>query len=255
LSVAERDVLKKIIPFYTFTKKNLGFQLANLQKNGTKYNQMIKTFNSTWDMLDLDDNEQDRFKLENFWIPIPFIDKDGQYKAIKSSLPLGDLGEFLDAPLRRILSATSPIVRAPFELATNKQIFSAMPIQEFKGQKGYYIPELSKKAEFGLSQLGLDVPISQAFDVGRTLANTAKGNITNPLEFAESAVGRTIMSTGSPEKTATRNAYNELDDLQNLMRYYKQEGIEIKTLAELENNKKFSSQRAIIEKIRQLRTK
>jgi hypothetical protein len=255
LSMNERDVLRQIIPFYTFTKKNLAFQIGNLSKNSVKYNQMVKGFNSMWDMMELEPDEQDRFKIENFWIPIPFFDKDGKFKAIKSSLPLGDLGEFLDDPLRRALSATAPIVRAPFELAMNKQVFSDMPIQEFKGQKGYYIPELSKKAEFGLSQLGLDVPASFAGDVIRTGKDVIQGNIKNPLEAAQSAVGRTLVSTSDPAATARRNAYNELDDLQNLMRYYKQEGIDIKTLAEMENNRRFNDQEAIIRRIKNLRAK
>lgn len=255
LSVAERQVLRKFIPFYTFTKKNLAFQMNNISKNSVKYNQMIKAFNNFWDTLDLEDDEMDRFKLENFWIPIPFRDKDGKYKAIKSSLPLGDLGEFLDDPLRRILSATSPIIRAPFEMATNKQIFSDMPVEEFKGQKGFYIPEISRKAEFGLSQLGLDVPAAAGFDIGRTVAGIAKGNVKNPLEAMESSVGRTLLSTGDPAKTQEREAYNDLDDIQNLMRYYKQEGIEIKTIAELSNSQKFKGQEAIIQRIKMLRGK
>ena len=92
LSGAERDVMRKIIPFYTFTKKNLGFQIANMQKNPVKYARMIKAFNSGWDMLDLNDDELDKFKVENFWLPIPFIGEDGKYRALKTSLPLGDLG-------------------------------------------------------------------------------------------------------------------------------------------------------------------
>lgn len=253
LSVNERDVLRKIIPFYTFTKKNLSFQVSNLARNANRYNNLVKTANDLWAGLDLDEDELDRFKIENFWIPIPFKDKNGKYKAIKSSLPLGDLGEFLSNPLKRGLAATSPIVRAPFELATNKQIFSDMAIEEFKGQRGFYIPEVSKKVEFGLSQLGLDVPAAAAFDVGRAVTDVAKGNINNIGDFTTSSVGRTIVSQGDPAKTASREAYNDLDDLQNLMRYYKQEKIDIKTLAELENRKKFSGQGEIIKRLQSIR--
>jgi hypothetical protein len=255
LSMNERDVMRQIIPFYTFTKKNLAFQLGNLPNNSVRYNRMIKSFNNMWDNMELAPEEQDRFKIENFWIPVPFFDKDGKFKAIKSSLPLGDLGEFLDDPLRRALSSTAPIVRAPFELAMNKQVFSDMPIQEFKGQKGHYIPEVSKKAEFALSQLGLDVPAAFAGDIARTGKEVLQGNIKNPLEAAQGALGRTLISNTDPQATAMRSAYNELDDLQNLMRYYKQEGIDIKTLAEIENNKRFGNQNAIIQRIQNLRAK
>ena len=38
--------------------------------------------------------------------------------------------------------------------------------------------------------------------------------------------------------------------MQNLMRYYKQEGVDILTLSEIENQGKFKSQKQIIERIR-----
>lgn len=253
LSNAEREVMRKVVPFYTFTKKNLAFQMANLQKNTSRYNQMIKAFNSTWNMLDLEDSEVDRYKIENFWIPIPFKDKDGKYRAIKSSLPLGDLGEWLSEPFRRALSSTSPIVRAPFEIALNRQVFSNMPIQEFKGQKGFQIPEFGRKLEYATNQFGLDVPMSAAMDLGRTTKNVIMGEETNIFSALEKGLGRSVINTGDPAATAERRAYNELDNMRNLMRYYKQEGVNILTLAEIENGKKMSSYRNTIQRLRDIK--
>ena len=34
----ERNTMKKIIPFYTFTKQNLLYQASNIMKNTPKYN-------------------------------------------------------------------------------------------------------------------------------------------------------------------------------------------------------------------------
>lgn len=252
LSVVEQDYMRKIIPFYTFTKKNLAYQMRNIMENGGRYHRLQKGFDSLWGTLDLTEEETDKFKVENFWIPIPYKTEDGKYRAIKASLPLGDLGEFAESPLQRALSSTSPILRAPFEIALNKQMFSGMPIEEFKGQKGFYIPEMGKKAEYALSQTGLDVPATLGFDIGRTVANVAKGEIKNPLLAAEGALGRSVTSIGDAERTVNRKAYNELDDLQNLMRYYKQEGIDIKTLDEIENKGVFSRTKQIMQELRRL---
>lgn len=255
LTVNEQDYLKKIIPFYTFTKKNLGFQIQNLGKNTHKYNNMIKAFNSAWDVLDLEDEERDMYKIENFWIPLPRMKEDGTYYAIKSSLPIGDLGEFLETPLKRVMSSTAPIVRAPFEMAMNKQVFSDMAISNYKGEKGFYIPEMTKKQEYGLSQLGLDVPASAAFDIGRAVSNVAKGETNNPLTFLEESVGRTLVSKGDRHKTAERKGYDNLDNMQNALRAYKQKGIDIKTLAEINNSKKLKGTQNIIRQLQGMRRK
>lgn len=250
LSVVEQDVFKKLIPFYTFTKKNLGFQMRNLMKNPHRYNKLVKSFDSMWDMLNLSPEELDAYTVENFWIPIPYIGEDGKYYAIKSSLPVGDLGEWMSDPFRRLMASTTPVARAPFEIVTNTQAFSGMPIEEFRGQKGFQIPEIPRAAEFALNQLGLDVPASQAFDIGRTVKDVAQGNITNPLDAIVGGLGRTVVSHKDPAATAQRNAYNELDHLRNLMRYYKQEGIDILTLAEINNR---SKKNAMQERINRLK--
>lgn len=253
LSVVEQDVIKKIVPFYTFTKKNLAFQIQNLGKNTKKYSQTIKAFDSLWGTLDLDAEERDMYKIENFWIPIPGIKDDGTYYAIKSSLPLGDVGEFLETPLQRAVSATAPVVRAPFEMAMNKQAFSGMSISDYKGQKGFYIPEISKKAEYGLSQIGLDVPAMAAADVGRSIANVAKGESNGILDTLNQAVGRTMVSEGNAEKTRERKAYDKLDNLQNSLRYYRERGIEIDTIAEINNKQRFKGTENIIRQLRAMR--
>ena len=69
-----------------------------------------------WDAQDIDVKEIEQYKRENFWIPIPGLTKDGKYVALKSNLPIGDLAEFFDDPIRRVVSSLSPALRAPFEL-------------------------------------------------------------------------------------------------------------------------------------------
>lgn len=251
LSVFEQDVMKKLIPFYTFTKKNIGFHLNNLMENTPKYINLKKAFDDAWGVLDLSPEEQDRYKLENFWIPIPKLDENGKYIAIKSSLPIGDVGELLDEPIKRGVASVTPLARAPFELAMNKQAFSGMPIQEFRGQQGHYIPELSKGVEYGLSQTGLDVPAMLGFDIGRTVSRLARGEQEGNI--LGDAFGRSVISKGDPEKTAERKAYNELDHLQNMLRYYKQEGVDIMRLSDINNQTRFTNTNMLIRKIRELR--
>lgn len=255
LSVNETDYIKRLVPFYTFTKKNIAQQMRNLGKNSSRYANLMKGYNSLWESMDLEEDQIEQYKKESFWIPIPKLDKNGEYMAIKASLPIGDLGEFLSNPIQRGVSSTAPIVRAPFEMAVNRQAFSGMPITEFKGQKGYQIPEISKTFEYGLNQLGLDVPVSGAMNLGRAAYNAFTGQEEDLGTTLYEGLGKSFLSKGSPEKAQERAAYDRLDNMQNLLRYYKQEGVEIATLKDINNREKFNSMENRIRQIRALRQK
>jgi hypothetical protein len=238
LSGFEKEKIKRLIPFYTFTKKNLAFQAKNIFENPTKYNHLRKTIRATWEeWANIKDTDIESYKRENFWIPVPFLSKDGKYAAIKTNLPLGDLAEFVENPGKKIMASMSPMIRAPFELATNKQIYTDMPIQEFKGQQGYLMPFLDRKPEYGISQFGLDVPMSLGADLVRTAGQGIRGELQGKSAFdiAQQSIGRSILSSGSVEKAQTSKSYEQLRQIQDLMKYYKQEGIDIITLAEAEN--------------------
>lgn len=245
LSGVERDKIKRLIPFYTFTKKNLAFQAKNIFENPRKYNHLRKTIRATWEeWADISDKDIESYKRENFWIPIPFLSKDGKYAAIKTNLPVGDLAEFIENPSRKILASLSPAIRAPFEMATNKQIYTDMPIQEFKGQRGYLMPFMGRKAEYGVSQFGFDVPMSAISDIARTTGQAVRGELKGQSGFdiARGALGRSVVSEGSAERAALSKTYEQLRQVQELMKYYKQEGVDILTMAEAENKNSALSQ-------------
>jgi hypothetical protein len=238
ISGAEREVLKRFVPFYTFTKKNLAFQMKNIFDNPRKYNHLRKTIRSTWETFtDMDYDDLEGYKKENFWIPIPGLSKGDKYTALKINLPMGDMAEFLSNPLRRGYSSLAPIMKAPPEILTNKQIFTGQTISDFKGQNGYQLPWASKKVEYGLGQIGLDVPLSLGTDLGRTGLQAAKGELEGKStgEVIRDATGRSMFSAGSVEKSQTSKAYQELEQIRELMKYYKQENIDILTLSEIEN--------------------
>jgi len=250
LSAAEKNIGKRLIPFYTFTKKNLAFQMKNLIDNPVKYKNVKKAIQDIWDAKGIDSDNLESYKRENFWLPV-MTKKNGEYVALKSNLPIGDLGEFLQNPLAKVTSAITPLARVPFELATNTQTYTGLPIQEFKGQKGYNMPALSRKQEYLLSQTGLDVPIMGVSDVMKAGAGLAKGELSGG-QALQTAFGRSLVSSGSTAKAATTRAYTELDQMQQLMKYYKQQGVNILTIAEAENqNLNLNAVTAAIARLRQ----
>jgi hypothetical protein len=244
LTYAEKEYAKRLIPFYTFTKKNLVYQWDNFFKNTKKYKDVKKTLGAMWRDMGSEEGNIEQYKMEDFWIPIPVINEKGQYTAIRSRLPIEDMGEFIDNPLRKIISSTAPLLRAPFEMVSNRQMYSGMPIQEFKGQRGYLIPEVSRKFEYALGQTGLDTPVAAAFDIGRTAVQGVKGELKDATAFdlIDQSFGRSMFSTGDINRAQTNKPYEELNELNEIFRYYKQEDITIKTITEIENeNKKMST--------------
>lgn len=233
LSPAEQNVIKKIIPFYTFMKKNLAFQFKNVMKNPVKYTSLKKTINATWDAAGIEQEDAKPYELSSMWIPIPGLTKDGKYTVLKTNLPMADFGEFLDNPGKKVLGSLSPIVKAPFEMATNKQIFTGLPISEFAGQKGNMfksdvIPGLkngiNRKVEYALSQTGLDVPLR----TGLSAVNAAVGFAKSDTKSGGSLVqtigeGMRIMATSDTEANQVSRDYELLQRLQDALKLVKQE--------------------------------
>ena len=234
LSKTEQIYLKQLVPFYTFMKKNLVYQMQNLFEQPNKYNKVAKAVRSAWSAQGIDQDDVERYKTENFWIPA-IKKKNGEYVAIKLNLPIGDLGEFLDNPLQKVLASTTPAIRAPFEIATNTQTYTGLPIEEFSGQRGYRIPEIGRQAEYALGQTGLLNPLSGIMDFVRT----ASGG----QEFAPQNVLGSVFGRGSTDREQRNRGYKELEELRDMMKYYKQEGIKIKTLDEIRAEQALRSSR------------
>ena len=96
MSDFERNVMKKVIPFYTFTKQNLLFQASNLIKNTPKYGRLLRGMNSLYN--NLDENSYYQYQKEGFQIPLPWTDGNGNQMFLKANLPVSDLGEWLSNP-------------------------------------------------------------------------------------------------------------------------------------------------------------
>ena len=234
LTSFERNKIKKIIPFYTYTKNNLMYHITNIGQNGKKYNQLMKSMKGLRNLA-TDGKEQNMsdFIKNNLYIPIPGIDKNGNYKILRASLPFGQLLDAIDDPLNAAIGVVTPAIKSPIEFATNTNAFSNSEIEKFPGEKSTNIPFLTKKQEKLLGDLtGLDVPLKTGGRIYQGIADTlnAEGNIPQGL-------GRGIMNTvtmsGNVNNDELYRTYEEINDLQNIIKQYRQKGINIATISEL----------------------
>lgn len=214
LSPFEKNVVKKFIPFYTFTKQNLTFQANNLIKNTSKYSKLYKAFSDVYDQVGEENYSQ--YQKEGFEVPF-LTDEKGNTTFLKTNLPLSDLGEFAADPLRRILSSTSPLIKAPIEMVTGQDIFTG---QDRTSNPLDYIMSTS-----GLGNASKLVKNAQTFlsDDATTQEKLAR-LLPSVMRYADS------------DKIANSKMYQELQEYQELVKNLKKQGIDIPTVKELTNS-------------------
>ena len=245
----EKDVMKKMIPFYTFAKKNLAFQIDNIGRHGKQYNQLIKGYNSLWNnATDGGEENVDEWLKNNFYLPIPALREDGSYTVIKTTLPFGELVELIDDPASKLTSSVAPIFKMPAELAINKNTFTGADLEKYPGQMSTNIPFLTKKQEYMLGGLtGLDVPIKNVVSVYNGIADTLKSG-ENPLK----GITNQVTMERNVNTDRLNAMYDELDRLEQLISKYKDKGYDFSNENELmkaNDNPTLKKIEAIMEKI------
>lgn len=230
----ERDYVKKIIPFYTFAKKNLAYQLDNLGKNGNRYNKLMKSIESL--QKEATGNNEENLKdyiKNNLYIPIPALGEDGSYTIIKAQLPFGNLIDMVDNPTQGFVNLIGPAAKMPYELATNTNSFTGANIEDYEGQMSTQIPFLTKKQQHVLGGLtGLDVPVKNAVNLYQGIQDTLDSGGNLKQGIGQGIKNMTTIS-GNVENDKLSKMYDNLDELETIMSKYKDRGYEFSTMEEL----------------------
>lgn len=217
--------IKQVLPFYTYAKNNLVYQVTNLPRNANKYSRLMRGMNSLQKSAtgNNEENMADYLK-DSLYIPIPVLGKDGSYKVIRANLPFGQLIENVEDPIQSGVNMLSPAIKAPIEYATGIDSFTGREIEKFPGERSTQIPFLTKKQQKFISDFsGLDVPLKNAVRIGE---GAMEGNIGKGLL-------NTVTMTNNIDTDKLSKQYDELEELQNMMKQYKQEGYEFSTMTEL----------------------
>ena len=137
----ERDVLKRFMPFYTWTRKNIPAQLASLVKNPQRAEKLaIAKAQFEHESGDLDHSD-----YGSFWgdrVPIFFGDEtQGVIKAftLLNVVPMADLQRMI-RPGPLLAEMTSPMIKAPLEIIANYDTFrKGKPVKAFPGEMKDYL--------------------------------------------------------------------------------------------------------------------
>jgi hypothetical protein len=149
LSAFERQVMRRLIPFYRWRRGNIPFQLINLVKQPGKY-EGLRHFQKTFGVSP-DQEEWDR--IPN-WLKdsVPLFKALGNEKTAVylygMGLPVEDLQFTLDTfghdTTREILSSFSPMLRAGVELATGKDLWTGKDLTNKAPNWVKYLPKPTK---------------------------------------------------------------------------------------------------------------
>ena len=236
LSETEKN-LKRIIPFYTFTKQNLFFQASNLMKNTGRYKKLYRAFENAYDTLD-EDAYYD-YQKQGMQIPLPFQDDEGNQLFLKSNLPLSDLGEFLENPIQRIISSTSPLIKTPFEMTTGVDTFTGQElhldtlsgITDKLGIDSGNARDKAELAELILKNFGLSNVSTNLIKKVQTVLDYDSGDKSGQQLWAE--IFRSVLQSTNEENVRNSGLYDELEAYQAEIKRLKNQGIDVPTIKEI----------------------
>ena len=131
----EKGIFKRIMPFYTFTRKSIPLAFETLLTQPGKVLAMPKAIAAA------DANLEDpigreyvsKFVRDGLGVPIrKTADGRTEFFLLKGWIPTADLTRM---DMREFLGMLSPIIKAPIELATNTSLFMGREVERFPGEK------------------------------------------------------------------------------------------------------------------------
>lgn len=233
LTPFEQRVMKNIFPFYTWSRKNIPFQIKSFIENPDRFQKLNYVRTNLQENTGLDEEILPDYMKENFYMPI--YGKDGKGKMLGLNLPAGDLTKLAD-PLKLGVDLTTPLIKTPIELATNFNTFRKKKIKEFEGQE--------KKLQIPFTDIDFGIPIKAAYALEQATGQVGRGmssflqkseNEDQDNKFRMPTMGiSSFVKDFDVEKYNYYSSLDELKKLQDLIRYIEQqEGQKPRTLAEI----------------------
>lgn len=116
----EKNTLRKIFPFYTWSRKNFEYQLRLLINRPERFNRLNKIFNDWNEAQGYDTSEEPDWVKNNMWLPIVHGEN---VTFLKVGMPIQDIGSIFNGN-GEILSRLNPFYKLITESITGKNSFT-----------------------------------------------------------------------------------------------------------------------------------
>lgn len=218
LTDIERNVFKRVIPFYTFARKNVAAQLQILgggMGNRQVYANLFKGIENAKEIYGGKLTPEEKALLpewvqESMYIPLG-KDKDGNMKYI-TSLGLG-LEELANLTPSDLMARVNPIIKVPIERISGHSFFTKKPIEE----SSYYTRTYPGVSELpGIRDyLGTKESERDVYKGGQKTGEKQRVITVNPKRkhLLDAFIGRTYTTVGKigdDRKTFTERMTNAL---------------------------------------------
>lgn len=129
----ERNVMKRIFPFYTWTRKNVPLQLKSLYEKTEKFIPIATALrNRDYEALDVMKISHP-YLYEKLPIEIKSESDVKTYIPLEGLIPAADLVKLV-RPQEIVQELLSPYIKTPVELAMNKSMFTERDIENYSGE-------------------------------------------------------------------------------------------------------------------------
>ena len=137
----ESQIMRRIVPFYSFTRKNIGLQLSTLGENPQRINQVLAFFQN----LPIGEriSQEDRRSLPKYIsesLGLKLSDTpEGLSQYISSfGTPIEAFAQLFGSnPILRGISQMNPLLKAPIEIGTGKESFRQKDLKEVYDAREY----------------------------------------------------------------------------------------------------------------------
>lgn len=141
LAPFERNVLGRIVPFYTWMRKNIALQLQTLLLNPGVTFAFLKAQQEMADALGVDFNKLPSYVADSFMIPVSVTPTGMVHMLSGNALPVNDLTLIFQNPLPGgtgggALANINPVLSLALEYATNFDFNTGAPLDPIAAQFG-----------------------------------------------------------------------------------------------------------------------
>jgi len=141
LTQTERSLIKRMLPFYTWTRKNLPLQLENLIIQPEKFALVPKVIERIEAGVaePKDEKYMNAYITDNVPVRIRTDEKGNtEYFLLGNWLPFAQAIDLLSNPFQNIVNMVTPLAKTPFELWANKSFFFKNTLGEPSKIEYYY---------------------------------------------------------------------------------------------------------------------
>ena len=239
----EKDVMKRLFPFYTFMKNNFIFHAKNILANPKLYARTGRAYKYYLeDIAGYGPGDLPDYMVESMWIPIPMMvtknDKAG-IAFLKANLPITDFMELVQNPFEKGVQSVTAPVKLMIELGVGRDMFTGQPLTKFPGQtnvmeectgvlsgirnqRGQLTIAQTPLAQKILNDIGLRTPLNFGTVVLDTL-DTLMGYQGSQSGFSDFMERAGVASVQDLERLELTTLYQDLERLRELKKFYEQE--------------------------------